>query len=762
MNFIKIFICLLFSLFVSKYYSQNIILQGFVLSKTTKEPIPYVNISVLNSTRGTTSNSEGEFKISIESNNKIKFSSIGFNDTSIFVQKPNLDFEIYLKERNYVLEEVVVSPYSWAEEFILEAVNENEKQKSQIKFYSALSYSKTSYSTKSIGLFAFIESISEISFYEPNKYKEKLLSLKLQPHIKNLPYEFIAVNQSINLLNDRSEFLQFSIINPLVQNTLDYYNVSLLKKLVSKNDTLVFLGIKPKYKNKPLFKGQLVFSASDKKIIEADLAGNEAVTNGNFDSLKVYQKFRNNFQKFNMPSFTKYSLIQNYVGLEIKQTQQYTFQNYDINNNNNVPYIALNNVVEEKLNNDYDLDFGRDEIFNVPLTKEEVQQQEKVNKKIIEASFFKKAILFTFVDLFPLAFDQPAEIFGNKVSNFSNIYRFNKIDGHYLGYEKHFINKNDLSIYGNLGYGFSSKKAYFSSLFKYRNVNLWIKKELKYLGQITGLKTFQSLNALFYHEDNYHYYNSFQFNSNIEYPLNAYFDLVFESNIEKTKPTQNNTDFSFFYKNLDYRENIKTEDYWNNYFALKLDFKTNYNYIQNKPQILKGKSFTNINGKVTFWDKKYYSSENLFSIDITLKSYFEVVSTIRLELAANYYKINKSNSIHKYRFTSKKNVLEETGSKLSFASIGNYYFTLIDYLYIESYLNLFDFPKFLNFRPSLGLFYTGVKSFDTPDIFVNKTLSKEMFYEYGVAIRGVSFLEFYFGLNNLKTKKVFLKIDFGL
>ncbi|MCB9219042.1 MAG: carboxypeptidase-like regulatory domain-containing protein [Ignavibacteriales bacterium] len=162
--------------FYNLTFSQIVRIEGSVFNKNTLQPISYCNITIQNSTRGTTSNSDGVFKVTLsKGENRIKFSSIGFEDTIITVDNANLKLNIFLTEKSYVLDEVVVSPYTCAKQFILEAVKTNEKQRSLIKYYNALSYSKTLFTTKKLGIISLIEAISEVSFFSPNKYKGNTL-----------------------------------------------------------------------------------------------------------------------------------------------------------------------------------------------------------------------------------------------------------------------------------------------------------------------------------------------------------------------------------------------------------------------------------------------------------------------------------------------------------------------------------------------------------------------------------------------------------
>lgn len=86
-------------------------LQGTVLGDN-REPIPYVSIGIIGKNNGTISNLDGSFKIDLSNTNDtdiLRFSSIGFETKDYTISKiNNYPIEIILREKTYVLNEVVI------------------------------------------------------------------------------------------------------------------------------------------------------------------------------------------------------------------------------------------------------------------------------------------------------------------------------------------------------------------------------------------------------------------------------------------------------------------------------------------------------------------------------------------------------------------------------------------------------------------------------------------------------------------------------
>jgi len=111
----KLSILILICLIGHSLFGQ-ITADGIIKNAQTNEPVPYVNIGILNRAKGTVSNEKGEFSLEIPTefiNDTIKVSSIGY-ETKIFIANEfiktmNENQSIALSEKVIELKEVVVS-----------------------------------------------------------------------------------------------------------------------------------------------------------------------------------------------------------------------------------------------------------------------------------------------------------------------------------------------------------------------------------------------------------------------------------------------------------------------------------------------------------------------------------------------------------------------------------------------------------------------------------------------------------------------------
>jgi len=105
--------------------AQSIRVEGFVLDAKTKEPIPYVNLSFLNTLKGTSTDETGHFFIDVPEvllEKDVHISSLGYEEKvlkgKILAEAQN----IYMEEDSFELDEVVLSE-TWGDSAVLNPIS---------------------------------------------------------------------------------------------------------------------------------------------------------------------------------------------------------------------------------------------------------------------------------------------------------------------------------------------------------------------------------------------------------------------------------------------------------------------------------------------------------------------------------------------------------------------------------------------------------------------------------------------------------------
>lgn len=88
---------------------QPLEIKGIVLNSQTLEPIPFANVAIAGSLKGTYSNQNGEFKLTVSQEDSLEFSSVGFSNLTLITTQ--IGDSILLHPQATVLNEIVVSPH---------------------------------------------------------------------------------------------------------------------------------------------------------------------------------------------------------------------------------------------------------------------------------------------------------------------------------------------------------------------------------------------------------------------------------------------------------------------------------------------------------------------------------------------------------------------------------------------------------------------------------------------------------------------------
>lgn len=103
---------ILFPLFiVFQMQAQEVLFEGHVYDNKSKDPIPYVNLSFLNTLKGTSTDEEGHFFLDVPKpylEKEVHISSLGYKDTIVVAQSLYQAKRFEMVEESFELDEVVV------------------------------------------------------------------------------------------------------------------------------------------------------------------------------------------------------------------------------------------------------------------------------------------------------------------------------------------------------------------------------------------------------------------------------------------------------------------------------------------------------------------------------------------------------------------------------------------------------------------------------------------------------------------------------
>ncbi len=298
----------------------NKVMAGKLTGKITDEagvPVPFTLVVVTGTTNGTTANSEGMYTLELaDGNYDITFRMIGYSliQRKVVMDKPVVSLDIKLPLESFNLKEVHVraNVEDPAYEIIRKAQDKRKFYRDQVLKYSTHAYVKStqrldSYPKKVLGqnvnigdvidtvtkIFYLSESVSELSFKAPDKYKENMISSKVSGEPKT--YSF---NQSTDVLLSFYDNLVSitgltprGIVSPIAGDALFYYKYKLEGSFVQNGVTVNKISVIPKRKNDPVFTGTIYIADSSWRIYSADLFVTKNQQLEFVDTFRVKQNF---------------------------------------------------------------------------------------------------------------------------------------------------------------------------------------------------------------------------------------------------------------------------------------------------------------------------------------------------------------------------------------------------------------------------------------------------------------------------------------
>ena len=481
------------------------------ITDTKGEPLPFVNILIENTYKGTTSNDDGYYELSISQPKTytIIYTYLGYKTVKKTVRIDTFPYtlNISLEEESVSLNEVVVSAEdNPANTIMRQAIAKRKENLEKINAFKADFYSRGLIrikdapekilgqevgdlgggldSTRS-GIIYLSETISKIQYLRPNRLKETITASKVSGDDNGFSFNN-AQDVDYNFYNNTIEFGN-EIVSPIANNAFGYYRYKLEGVFYDDRGNLINkVNVIPKRKNDPVFSGSIYIVDDQWTIyaVELDITGTQARIPA-ADLISLKQSFSYS-EKDNLWALISQSIDFKYGILGIKGDGRFTavYSNYQFNIDLNKKDFGPELVDFENEANKKDSLFWK-QIRPVPLTLEE--RTDYVKKDSIQIVRESKTYLDS-VDRADNKFklgDVLGYTYKNSYKNYSLGFdvplsgvQFNTVQGFTsevnLFFRKQYDDfKRYLSANASLQYGFSDERlrATGSLTYKFNNTN---------------------------------------------------------------------------------------------------------------------------------------------------------------------------------------------------------------------------------------------------------------------------------------------------
>jgi hypothetical protein len=281
--------------------------------------LPFASILIKGTSRGVTTNNQGQFSISLEPGNYIldcRFVGYATVEKKVNLKEKDVTVNFQLSRQNLTLKEVIIKNTGEdpAYEIIRQAIKKRSYYDNQVKEFEAEVYIKGLVKLKDLpdkfmgkkienmdkdemgldssgsGIIYLSESLTKVFAQEPNKLKLEVVSSRVSGS-NGLGFDFPVfisfyknnVNVFAGQLNPRG------FVSPIADGALNFYNYKFLGTFFEGETMVNSIRVMPRREFEPLFSGIINITEGDWRIFSCDLLLTKKSQMEILDSLKIAQ-----------------------------------------------------------------------------------------------------------------------------------------------------------------------------------------------------------------------------------------------------------------------------------------------------------------------------------------------------------------------------------------------------------------------------------------------------------------------------------------
>ena len=287
------------------------------VTDTNNNPLPFVNIYLKDSYKGTTTNDNGNYKLTISETGQYQviFQFLGYKTVTKTINATSLPhvLNVTLQEESVSLDEVVLNNgEDPAYRIIRQTINNRRLNLEKNSAYTADFYSRGIWRVEDLpekilgqevgdfdgaldstrtGIIYLSETISEIAYQKPDDFKEKIIASKVSGNDNG--FSFNSAQDANFSFYENTIDINAAIVSPIADNALNYYKYKLDGVFYEENKLINKIKVTPKRPKDRVWEGFIY-------IVEDDwqLYGTELTTTGSAIQVPMVTKllFKQNFK----------------------------------------------------------------------------------------------------------------------------------------------------------------------------------------------------------------------------------------------------------------------------------------------------------------------------------------------------------------------------------------------------------------------------------------------------------------------------------
>ncbi len=292
-------------IFVSASFAQGVYnVGGRVTDSKSGEPIAAANVRVAGSARGTITNLDGSYLLSLPAGDyTLVFSYVGYRTDSLRVTlNSNISRNVKLEPAEILMPEVVSIAEDPAYAIIRRAIARKHEWSKLLHSYEFKAFTRQMF-YRDTSIAAITESYTD-GFWRQGDTLCEVVSQKRET--KNLPEMLMtaSVGEIVNFTDDIIDIIGYKFVGPIAEDALDHYKYRLIRTFRKDGVTVYDIEIIPDSRIVPLFAGQISIADSSYAVVGIDVKPNEALNIPFVSNLKLNftQRYSLYDEKFWMPT----------------------------------------------------------------------------------------------------------------------------------------------------------------------------------------------------------------------------------------------------------------------------------------------------------------------------------------------------------------------------------------------------------------------------------------------------------------------------
>ena len=271
-----LFLALLLGSLASAHQKAGNTLSGTVRDRATGEPIVAANVRLLGSSRGTITNADGYFTITIDpGEHRILCTMLGYAPDTLIVQgTTDTQREVRLEPSAILFPEIVVSSEDPAVEIIRRAIANKQRWIDRLHSYEMQAFTRQTI-FRDTAVAGIAESYTH-GYWRAGDTLREVVTQKRQT--ANIPSDVnvASVGRILNFAEDNIRLFGYTFVGPTSVDALDYYDYKLLRTRTSGPLEIYDIRMTPKRRTVPLFDGSITIINGTYALAGVDVQPNEA------------------------------------------------------------------------------------------------------------------------------------------------------------------------------------------------------------------------------------------------------------------------------------------------------------------------------------------------------------------------------------------------------------------------------------------------------------------------------------------------------